>query len=118
MKKITTLLWLTLLVSEAYSQYSFPSDKLMLDLKTLSSDSLEGRKTGTDGNKKARGYIIDQLKKAEVTPFVEGFEQSFSVSESVTGVNILGVIPGKKKGTIVVSAHYDHLGVRNNVIYN
>jgi Zn-dependent M28 family amino/carboxypeptidase len=90
----------------------------MLDLKTLSSDSLEGRKTGTEGNKKARVYIIDQLKKAGVIPFVDDYEQSFSISESVTGVNILGVIPGKKKGTIVISAHYDHLGIRNNVIYN
>lgn len=118
MKKITTLLLLAFLVTEAYSQYSFPSDKLMLDLKILSSDSLEGRKTGTNGNKKARAYILDQLKKAGIAPLVDGYEQSFSISESVTGVNILGVIPGNKKETIVISAHYDHLGIRNNIIYN
>lgn len=118
MKKITILLLFAFLVTEAYSQYSFPSDKLMLDLKILSSDSLEGRKTGTEGNKKARAYIIDQIKKSGLAPFVDGYEQPFSISETVTGVNILGVIPGKKKGTIVISAHYDHLGIRNNMIYN
>ncbi len=90
----------------------------MQDLKILSSDSLEGRKTGTDGNIKARVYIIEQLKKAGIEPFVTGYEQSFSISESVTGVNVLGVVPGTKKETIVISAHYDHLGIRNNMIYN
>jgi Zn-dependent M28 family amino/carboxypeptidase len=34
------------------------------------------------------------------------------------GSNILAVIPGKKSETIVISAHYDHLGIYNNEIYN
>lgn len=118
MRKITLLFLLTVVAVEVYSQYSFVPEKLMLDMKILSSDSLEGRKTGTDGNKKARAYIIDQLKKAGVEPFVPGYVQSFSILQSGDGVNILGVIPGKKKETIVISAHYDHLGIRNNIIYN
>jgi Zn-dependent M28 family amino/carboxypeptidase len=118
MKKLAFLFLFTLGGIEVYSQYSFAQDKLMQDLKILSSDSLEGRKTGTDGNTKARAYIIDQLKKAGIEPFVTSYEQSFSISESVTGVNVLGVVPGKKKETIVISAHYDHLGIRNNIIYN
>ena len=112
------LFLLTLVGAEVYSQYSFAPDKLMLDLKILSSDSLEGRRTGTDGSKKARTYIIDHLKKAGIDPLVADYEQSFSMSQSGNGVNILGVISGKKKETIVISAHYDHLGIRDNTIYN
>jgi len=99
------------------AQHSFDSASLMQGLKILSSDSLEGRKTGTAGSEKARAYIIAQLKKSGIEPFVSGFTQSFSI-QSGDGVNIIGVIPGKKKETIVISAHYDHLGIYNNEIYN
>jgi Zn-dependent M28 family amino/carboxypeptidase len=120
MKKIIILFFLLVLAAcEAQGQYSFNTEKLMLDVKILSSDSLEGRKTGTEGCKKARAYIIEQLKKAGVQPFVPGYTQPFSVNQvSGEGVNILGFIPGKKNKTIVISAHYDHLGIRNNTIYN
>ncbi len=124
MKKIMFLFLFTMVTAEVCSQHSFVPDKLMLDLKILSSDSLEGRKTGTGGNKKARAYIIDQLKKAGVEPFISGYVQPFSITQmfgmvqSGDGANILGVITGKKKETIVISAHYDHLGVQNNTIYN
>lgn len=105
-------------------QYSFDPNVLMKDLKILSSDSLEGRKTGTPGNEKARIYIINHLKRSRIEAYVPGYTQSFSMTQSFgivqpgDGVNILAVIPGKKKETIVLSAHYDHLGVNNNEIYN
>lgn len=84
---------------------------------------MDGRRTGTEGNKKARTYIVDHLKQLGIERFVPGYEQPFSVSragslsEGTGGVNILGVIAGKKKETIVISAHYDHLGSRDGKIY-
>src|SRR6202008_3062099 len=84
------------------AQYSFDSSALALNLKTLSSDLMEGRKTGTDGSKKARTYIIDDLKKIKIEPFVPEYVQPFTISRpasTIEGVNILGVIPGKKKET-------------------
>jgi Zn-dependent M28 family amino/carboxypeptidase len=96
----------------------------MQHIKILSSDSLEGRKTGTAGGEKARAYIIDQLKKSGIEAFVPGYTQSFSTTQSFgmvqkgDGVNVLAVIPGKRKETVVISAHYDHLGIYNNQIYN
>ena len=43
-------------------------------------------------------------------------------NEIVTSSNLLGVIPGSdsilSKEILVVSAHYDHLGIDNDVIYN
>lgn len=82
---------------------------------------MEGRKTGSEGGKKARTYIIEQLKKIGVAEFVPGYEQPFTITQTagtLNAANILAVIPGKKKETIVISAHYDHLGVRNNLVYN
>lgn len=105
------------------AQYSFDVKKLTQELKELSSGVMDGRKTGTEGNRKARVYIIDHLKQLGVERFVPGYEQPFpisqagSLSQGTGGVNILGVIPGKKKETIVISAHYDHLGNRDGKIY-
>lgn len=96
----------------------------MRNIKVLSSDSLEGRKTGTAGGEKARTFIINELKKLNIEPFVSNYTQTFSTTQTFgmvqkgDGANILATIPGKKKETIVISAHYDHLGIYNNEIYN
>jgi len=121
MKKSLLLSLFVIAVQAASAQYSFDSTSLFQNLKLLSADDMEGRKTGSEGNKKARTYIIDQLRKNGIDPFVPGYEQSFTITQTagtINGVNILGVVPGKKKETIVISAHYDHLGIRNNSIYN
>jgi Zn-dependent M28 family amino/carboxypeptidase len=117
MKKVTLFTFSLIVAIQLNGQHSFSTDKLMRDLKILSSDSLEGRKTDTEGSTKARAYIIDNLKKMGVASFGNTYDQPFAIG-SGHGVNIAGVIPGKKKETIVISAHYDHLGIRNNMIYN
>lgn len=119
MKKWFLLISIAFGVCPAEAQFSFDSAILIQDIKILSSDIMEGRKTGTEGSKKARAYIIDQLKKIGVAPLVPDYVQSFTVRPAtVTGTNILAVIPGKQTETIVISAHYDHLGIRNNIIFN
>jgi Zn-dependent M28 family amino/carboxypeptidase len=111
-------------LTPALAQYTFESDKLIADLKFLSSDKLEGRKTGSTGNAEARQHIINELKTIGVTPFGKdygqqfSFTQTFGMVEAVKGCNILGVISGNKAETIVLSAHYDHVGINNNQVYN
>lgn len=123
MKKLTLSALLIFSVLAAAAQYSFDAKKLAQELKELSSGVMDGRKTGTEGNRKARVYIIDHLKQLGIERFVPGYEQPFSVSragsmsQGTGGVNILGVIPGKKKETIVISAHYDHLGSRDGKVF-
>lgn len=118
---LSALLIFSALVASA--QYSFDAKKLTQQLKELSSSVMDGRRTGTEGNKKARTYIIERLKQLGIDRYVPGYEQPFSIStagsmsEGTGGVNILGVIPGKKKETIVISAHYDHLGNRDGKLY-
>lgn len=123
MRKILLSALLIFSVLVVSAQYSFDAQKLTQHFKGLSSSVMDGRKTGTEGNRKARAFIIDQLKQLGIERFVPGYEQPFSVSkagslsEGTGGVNVLGVIPGKKKETIVISAHYDHLGNRDGKVY-
>jgi Zn-dependent M28 family amino/carboxypeptidase len=99
-------------------------------LKTLSADEMAGRRTGTDGNAKARAYIINRLKALDTGPLNGRYEHSFDFLNNasdedetpMTGVNILATISGSKpendRKLIVISAHYDHVGVRSGKIYN
>ncbi|MBX2968738.1 MAG: M28 family peptidase [Cyclobacteriaceae bacterium] len=109
----------------AFAQYSFNAGQLTNDLKILSSDSLEGRKVGSEGNAKARTYIITRLELLGIKPLLEsGYVQTFSFPQTFGQVqpgdasNVLAVIEGTKKETIVISAHYDHLGLLGGKIYN
>ena len=96
---------------------------LLKHLKTLSSDNFEGRRTGTKGGIKAKKYIINQFYTLSVLPFKENYEQSFtfeSRGKTYKGVNVLGLIKGTElpHKYIVISAHYDHEGVKKGKIYN
>ena len=117
MKRLLLFFSLSLSFLGIQAQFSFDSAILIRNLKDLSSESMEGRKTGTEGSKKARTYIIENLKKIGVAPFVTAYTQSFTAG-STEATNILAVIPGKEKETIVISAHYDHLGTRNGAVFN
>jgi Zn-dependent M28 family amino/carboxypeptidase len=44
------------------------ADSLLTEIKTLSSDSFEGRKPGTEGGKKTVEYMEDQFKKLGLKP--------------------------------------------------
>jgi Zn-dependent M28 family amino/carboxypeptidase len=94
----------------------------------LSSDELEGRRTGSKGEELAANYIKKRFKELNVEPIGEnGYFQEFSFKQkshphdtistsdsiqenSITGKNVIGFIDNKSINTIVVGAHYDHLG--------
>jgi Zn-dependent M28 family amino/carboxypeptidase len=100
------------------------AELLLNDVKTLSSDAYQGRKTGTKGAELARAYIKSRLKKLGLAayPSTPDYEQSFTAVEQsgkqVSGKNVIAYIPGKTDEVIVLSAHYDHLGIVNNEVYN
>lgn len=97
---------------------------LAADLKYLSSDELKGRETGTPESKVAREFVAKRFKESGVIAFDKGYFQPFSfegrAKEKIDGANVVGFIKGSGKSDkyIVISAHYDHLGVRNGTIYN
>lgn len=93
----------------------------MYDLRVLSADSMEGRATGTPGNAKARSYIISRLQEMKVKPLNGSYIQNFNYETKKNngeGKNILAYIEGTTNEYFVISAHYDHLGIRNGEIYN
>lgn len=101
----------------------FDEIALLKNIKSLSSDAFEGRRTGTRGAIKTQKYIINQFHSFKVKPLVKNYNQSFSFidkREIYKAVNILGLIKGTElpKKYIVISAHYDHEGIKNDRIYN
>lgn len=102
------------------------STRLMRTISVLAHDSMEGRATGTAGGQKARQFLVSELERRGVKPFsASGYVQEFRMAgrqgaDSVTAANIIGVIRGTRTPDryIVVSAHYDHLGVRNGEVFN
>jgi peptidase M28-like protein/phosphodiester glycosidase len=99
------------------------SARLMADISALAADSMEGRRIGTPGGARARAFLIGALKRVGIAPAGSQFEVPFTATTraaELNGVNLAGIIRGTKHADryIVVSAHYDHLGVRNGVIYN
>lgn len=104
------------------------------DLKThlyiVASDEMEGRETGSAGQKKAGKYLIDQYIANKV-PFPKGatnyyqkvpatFLNAKSNRNLSDSENIWAYIEGSEKPNeiIVISAHYDHIGIENGEIYN
>ncbi|MHA4895275.1 M28 family peptidase [Pedobacter sp. PWIIR3] len=97
--------------------------QLLKDIQVLSSDAYQGRKTGTKGAEMSRTYIIERFKAIGVKAFsgLVGYEQAFSFKRgtgTVDGKNVVGYIQGKSDQVIVVSAHYDHLGVVKDEVFN
>lgn len=108
---------------EILEQNWFHADSLLHHVQVLSSDVFEGRRTGTAGAKKAKDYIVNKFQKLEVLPLTNTFEQAFTFnanSKAYEGVNILGLIKGSEKPEeyIVLTAHYDHEGIKGGKIYN
>lgn len=91
----------------------------------MSLDSLEGRRTGEKGGLIARNYVVSQFKKHDIPPLLDSYTQPFSFEsrrnkKTYNGANVLGVIKGTAYPDkyIVMSAHYDHVGINKGEIYN
>ncbi|REG89367.1 M28 family peptidase [Winogradskyella sediminis] len=97
------------------------------DVAFLADDKLEGRQTGTQGEVLASEYLIKRFKAIGIQPKgTDGYLQSFSfkpktdphkevefttnADSTITGHNVIGYIDNNAKTTIVIGAHYDHLG--------
>ena len=95
--------------------------KMLNDVSFLASDSLEGRKTGTKSEKVAAGYIIRKFKENGLIPkgeeeYIQSFNASINIhphtnkKKSITGLNVIGFQNNNQDETIVIGAHFDHLG--------
>ena len=113
-------------------------------IEILSSDSLEGRETGKPGQKMAAHYIANHFKNIGIPPFKRNtyfqkfkvksqrhvckcddcdltfFKRIFKSNQTIRGENVLGYIEGTdlKDELIIITAHYDHLGKHDSLIFN
>src|SRR5687767_12028171 len=94
------------------------ADSLRGHVSFLASDLLEGRDTPSRGLDIAAEYIAAQFRRAGLRPVGDdGYFQTTTIGGAKVR-NVIGVIDGsdpKLKNTyVLVTAHYDHLGVRPN----
>ena len=118
--------------TDGHSPQYFSADPALELFEALSSDEMQGRQAGSEESAAARALIIERLNALGVQPVGDSFEHAFKYGPfrapetgvagppDKDGVNVIGVIPGRETGGIalVISAHYDHLGVRDGEIYN
>lgn len=105
------------LLTSEYINTEITTQSINQIIDTLASDYMEGRGFGTEGIEKAAVYIENFLMENKIPPYFDQYRDSFQVWKK-DGYNIVGLIEGKdkelKKEFIIISAHYDHLGIRRN----
>jgi len=94
--------------------YKVKENEVAATLKYLSSDELEGRESGTKGMEKAAVYLEQFFKTNNVKPYFSSYRDTIS-NFTGTAYNIVGYIEGTdpvlKKEFLVISGHYDHIGL-------
>jgi hypothetical protein len=98
------------------------------EVEVLASDEFKGRETGTEEELKAAEYIMGQMAEMELDPKGNAgtYYQTFTFKpktdphqqigfqeagdSTITGTNVIGFIDNKSSSTVVIGAHYDHLG--------
>ncbi len=99
----------------------FDPARLLAHVRRLSAEDMEGRGVGTRGLDRAADHLAAAFEKAGLvaggengTWFQTWTEPGGPEGKAVTLRNVIGVLPGKKPGwkdqSVVVGAHYDHLG--------
>lgn len=85
----------------------------------LCDSIMEGRASGSKGGEAARIYIQEYFKNLELKPFYFRSSQTFRHNDTIKMHNVFGVVPAlaPSEKYIVVSAHYDHLGIIKGKTY-
>ncbi len=106
------------------------AEELKKHLYIIAADSMEGRETGSAGQKKAGRYLISQYQNNQVS-FPKGTNSYYQpipaayLNKKYGGnlgdsENIWAFIEGSEKPNeiVVISAHYDHVGTKDGEVYN
>jgi len=126
MKKLLIICFFTSFLA-CKTEY-LPENKIHEDVTFLADDKLEGRQTGTEGEKAAAEYLAKRFKDLNLEPKgTIGYFQDFTFrpktgphqkvkytssnsDSTITGRNILAFLDNNAKQTVIIGAHYDHLG--------
>ena len=125
-KQLVSLLFLLSVLSCKTEKQ--PTTSLKDDVAFLASDSLGGRETGTEYELKAARYIQNRMEFLGLKPkgSANSFFQTFSFKpkkdphsevqyeagdSTITGTNVIGYFDNQADKTVIIGAHYDHLGL-------
>jgi hypothetical protein len=122
---------------------SINSEKLLDNVKILANDSMEGRAFSSLGSVKSQKFIEKRFAEVGLQTYKNGSylerfdyvfkgrirHEAFPVENpginfsnvkdtTASGTNIIGLLKGETSKTIVITTHYDHLGIRDKKIYN
>jgi Peptidase family M28 len=97
---------------------------LRAHVATLASPGFAGRRGGQEGGRKAAEYLAAAFRRLELEPLFDG-RYTQEIVDGLTGevlgrnvgARLLGSDPALRDEWIIVSAHFDHLGVRGGVLY-
>jgi len=101
----------------------FSAERMLRDIVRLSDASMQGRGLGTPALDRAAGYIAEQLRAAGLQPGADdgkAWLQAWraevpGIGAAVALSNVVGVLPGSDPDrageSLVIGAHYDHLGL-------
>ncbi|MBU5317856.1 M28 family peptidase [Clostridium bornimense] len=82
-------------------------------IETLTSDKFEGRAVGSKGNRLTEDYLENLFKDIGLSSvFNNKYRHKYDTSNS----NIIGKIDGKSDNAIIISAHFDHIGIQDGKI--
>jgi hypothetical protein len=112
--------------AKAPTSKMFDATRLLDDLRTLSSDEMQGRAPEQTSIGLAREMIDRRFRESGLRAIGSNYRQEFTIKHRVSRdqpfsvVNFVGQIEGgKKRGEyIIITAHYDHDGVKKGEIYN
>lgn len=112
---------------ETDTQEYVDEKQLKKHITYLASDELKGRLTGSEGEKKASEYLAKEFKNLGLKPYQgKNYFQPFdykvrlnphdTISEGTVcnGTNVIGFLDNGAAKTIVIGAHYDHLGLNEH----
>jgi len=103
-----------------------PLLQIQVDVVYLASDYLEGRETGTRGEKLAAEYMVNRFHQMGLQPMGDDgtWYQKFPFKELANphvamenkdktgeGMNVVAYLDKGAEHTVVLGAHYDHLGM-------
>lgn len=96
------------------------------NIEFLANESLEGRFPGTDGEMQAAKYIASKYEEYGLLKIEDTYFQNFSFilptspheevkfnqdsNSKINATNVVGYIDNKSNFTVIIGAHYDHIG--------
>jgi Zn-dependent M28 family amino/carboxypeptidase len=126
MKIFYKSLTLSLLISFSVSSQQTNQESFKKDVEYLASEKLEGRFPGTNGEQLAANYIAEKFEKLGLIKLTDSYFQNFNFTlpsspheevkfnqdsdTKINAKNIIAFIDNKKKNTVIIGAHYDHIG--------